>query len=86
MHTVKHTDVNSLLTRPPSQKENMLQCNLSACLHSTGLTFSKVLNVVVVDFAKTPVFLDQVALGATQVDLTVLQCTTHTRIKHNVHY
>lgn len=34
--------------------------------------FSKVLNVVVVDFAKTPVFLDQVALGATQVDLTVL--------------
>lgn len=37
------------------------------------VTFSKVLSVVIVDLTKTSVSLDQVAFGAAQVDLTVLE-------------
>lgn len=42
-----------------------------------GNTFSEVLRVVEVDFAKAPISLHQVVLRATQVDLTVLE-TKHT--------
>lgn len=37
----------------------------------TVITFSKVLSVVIVDLAQTPISFNQVVLSATQVDLTV---------------
>lgn len=52
----------------------------------TVITFSKVLSVVIVDLAQTPIFFNQVVLSATQVDLTVLQYTTQwvtcTEVQH----
>lgn len=42
-----------------------------------GNTFSEVLRVMEVDFAKAPISLHQVVLRATQVDLAVLE-TKHT--------
>lgn len=45
-------------------------CNRSNIPH---FTFSKVLSVVVVDLPPAAVFVDQVALGAAQVDLAELQ-------------
>lgn len=36
-------------------------------------TFSKVLGIVVVDLAQAPVSCDEVVLGATQVDFTLLR-------------
>lgn len=57
----------------------MHPAELSSAVEPDDLTFSKVLSIVEVDLTPAAVGLDQVALGAAQVDLTELQDTTGKR-------